>query len=124
MIAEMLSVGAENAITARELATCFETSVRDITTAIERERRDGQPICASCGEKPGYYLAAGTEELQRYCNRLHRRAGEMYKTRAALLKTLDKMKRHDAEIEQQNVAAAPIKREGPRPFAGTDQRET
>lgn len=88
MIADYLFTGIENARTAKELATALGCDVRDITAGIERERRQGQPIIASCDSKqPGYYLAESAEEIQIYCNRLHHRAGEIYKTRRALLET-------------------------------------
>lgn len=87
MIKDYLSIGKENAITAKHLAAILQCDVREISAAIERERRQGQPIIASCDpEQPGYYLAESAEELQQYCGRLHHRAGEIYKTRRALLK--------------------------------------
>ncbi len=88
MIADYLSTGRENARTGRDLAAMLGCSIRDISAGIERERRQGQPIIASCdAENPGYYLAETAEELQRYCNSLHHRAGEIHKTRRALLET-------------------------------------
>lgn len=89
MIHELLAEGATNARTGRELAALLGCTLRDITLAVERERREGQPICANMtGENAGYYLAANAEELQAYCNRLHHRAAELYKTRGELLKVL------------------------------------
>lgn len=99
MIAELLRVGAENPTTGRQLADVIGCDIRAITAAIERERRAGAPICAAVGDNPGYYLAESEEELQRYCNRLHHRAAELYKTRQALLNVLQKYaaKREAAE---------------------------
>ena len=88
MIAELLSVGRENARTGKELAAVIGCDIREITAAVERERRQGQPICAATGENPGYYMASDAEELERYCNRLHHRAAELYRTRQALLNVL------------------------------------
>lgn len=88
MIAEMLAEGKENARTGKELSTALRITARDLTQAIERERRDGQPICASTGSNPGYYLAADKGEMQRYCNSLLRRAGEIHKTRRACIKAM------------------------------------
>ena len=88
MIKDYLSTGREHARTARELAAALLCSVRDISAGIEKERRQGQPIIATCDPKqPGYYLAETAEEIQKYCNTLHHRAGEIYKTRSALLET-------------------------------------
>lgn len=88
MIYELLQTGRENARTGRELAIHFNCSIRDITAAVERERRQGQPICAGSGENPGYYLATDADELEDYCNRLKGRAIELFKTRQALIKVL------------------------------------
>lgn len=88
MIYELLAEGRENARTGRELAAHFNCSMRDITEQIERERRAGQPICAATCEPYGYYLAANAEELDDYCRQLWKRAGEIHKTRRALIKVL------------------------------------
>lgn len=90
MIADYLLTGRENARTGRQLARLLHCHTRDISKGIERERRQGQPIIASCDpEQPGYYLAATADELQGYCLRLNRRAGEIDTTRRALLKTAE-----------------------------------
>lgn len=92
LIADYLTTGKENAKTARDLAYMLNCDVRDITQGIEHERREGQPICASCDpEHPGYYLAETADEVNGYCQKLHKRAGEIYKTRQALLKTAENM---------------------------------
>jgi hypothetical protein len=91
MIHEYLSEGAENARTSKELCRMLNIGHRDLTQAIERERRQGKPICASSGNNPGYYLAANQQEMQRYCNSLYHRAGEIHATRKACLDTLDSL---------------------------------
>lgn len=93
MIADLLWTGAANARTGRELAEHLETDLRDITSEIQRERRQGQPICANAG---GYYLAENPEELQAYCDGLKQRAIELFNTRQALLKTLRRISREGA----------------------------
>ena len=88
MIAEYLLIGRENAQTGKELARALNCDIREITEKIERERRQGQPIIASCdASNPGYYLAATADEVQQYCGKLFHRAGEIHKTRNALLAT-------------------------------------
>ena len=89
MIYEILSEGAENARTGKEICKALNITARDLTLAIERERRAGRPICASTGGTPGYFLAANREEMQRFCNSLYHRAGEIHKTRNACMKTLE-----------------------------------
>ena len=87
MIAEVLNHGKENAISGRELAAFLNCNIRDITQAVETERRNGAPICASSGENPGYYLG-NAEEIEDYCGRLKHRATELFTTRQALIRTL------------------------------------
>lgn len=83
---ELLGTGKENAVSGRELAAILHINIRNVTEQIEKERRAGQPICATAsGENPGYYLAKDDEELQGYCNALRKRAGELFKTRRALM---------------------------------------
>lgn len=92
MIYEILRKGAENAITGKEICKRLDISARDLTAAIELERRKGKPICASTDRtNPGYYLAATKEEMSRYCNSLFHRAGEIHKTRKACLKTMKEL---------------------------------
>lgn len=92
MIYELLEPGRDNTKTGSELARLLKCDIRDITEQVERERREGQPICAATGSNPGYYLAEDAEELEGYCRQLHKRAGEIYKTRGALLKTAQQMR--------------------------------
>lgn len=89
MIHEVLLTGAENAQSSRELCSLLRISPRDLSAAVERERREGQPICSSTGTPPGYFLAADREEMERFCRSLYHRAGEIHKTRRACLKTLE-----------------------------------
>lgn len=97
MIFEILTEGAENARTGKEICKLLNITARDLTLAIERERRAGKPICAATGSNPGYFLAANQEEMQRYCNSLMHRAGEIHKTRRACIKTMAKLPAGEAE---------------------------
>ena len=100
MVYELLSNGKENARSGKELCRALDITPRELTAHIERERRAGQPICASCDrQRPGYYLAGSKEEMQAYCGRLWHRAGEIFKTRRACLATLDNL---PAEQEADN----------------------
>lgn len=89
LVSEFLAEGAENAKTGREICSALDITARDLTAAIERERRAGRPICASTGTTPGYFLAANKEEMQRYCRSLLHRAGEIHKTRNACMKSIE-----------------------------------
>lgn len=89
MIHEFLSIGAENAKTGKELCSLLNITVRDLTAAIEQERRAGLPICASTGSNPGYFLAANQAEMQSYCKSLLHRATEIHKTRNACIASME-----------------------------------
>lgn len=92
MIFELLDTGEQNARTARELAKALNTDRRSVSILVERERRAGKPICATSNSKtPGYYIPATRKDMERYCSRLQHRAGEISKTRAACLTTLDRL---------------------------------
>ena len=86
MIFEYLSEGAENARTGRELCEILNITPRELTQAIERERRAGRPICA-----------ADQEEMQRYCRSLWRRAGGIHKTRRACLDAMTNLPPGEAQ---------------------------
>lgn len=92
MIFELLEIGRENARSARELSEKLGIDRRGISSLIEQERRQGRPICATCNSKtPGYFIPASRDEMEQYCTKLRHRAGEIFKTRAACLKTLDNL---------------------------------
>lgn len=94
LISDFLLTGEQNAQTAKQLCSYAKNagvklSERQLSQAIEHERRQGIPICASCDSKnPGYYLAADKGEMQRYCDSLRHRAGEIHATRRACIKTI------------------------------------
>ena len=96
MIFEYLATGKENARTARELAKIINCTPREVTAQIERERREGRPICASCGSTPGYYLPESDQELNDYCECLKSRAVEIFRTRQALVKQITKPGQEEA----------------------------
>ena len=88
MVAEYLNRGKDNAITGRELCEALEISLRDLTNAVEKERRQGHPICANVGTPRGYYLAADPTEMAEYCRSLDRRVREIRRTRRACLRSM------------------------------------
>lgn len=87
-VCDILGEGAENALPGKRICDLLGITQRELADAIQRERRNGRPICASSGRNPGYYLAANQAEMERYCRSLQKRAGEIHKTRRRLLKTL------------------------------------
>ena len=90
---EVLLQGAGNAIEGATLAAALGfKDRRALSKQIERERRSGQPICASvAGNSRGYYLADDPDELQRYIRSLDRCIREVRKTRDACGETLRRM---------------------------------
>ena len=97
MVYECLSKGKENAIPGKDLVALLELKdLRELTQIIERERKDGCPICASTDtNSPGYYLADGPDELWEYIKSLGRRLHNIAVTRRHLEDTLDRMSGQD-----------------------------
>jgi len=93
MVYERLFKGKENAIPGKDLVELLELKdLRELTQIIERERKDGHPICASTDSNfPGYYLADGPDELWDYIKSLGRRLHSIGITRKHLEDTLDRM---------------------------------
>lgn len=86
MVSEILLRGSEHAIPGRQICAQLGISPRQLRTIVERERRNGYPICANCsGRHTGYFLAADRDEIEHYCKVLFRRAGEIHKTRKACM---------------------------------------
>ena len=85
LVSRNLHRGRANAIPGHQLVEQLGfTDGRTLTQAIERERRAGVPICASCGETPGYYLAESPDELEAYLRSLDRRLRSVGMTRKHL----------------------------------------
>ena len=105
MIYELLSRGKDNCITGKQLCDMTGLKLRTLTQQIEKERREGKPICASSEypDKHGYYIASSQEELEDYCGRLKHRAVELFKTRQQCLKAIGQLERETPadEIEQE-----------------------
>ena len=91
MVHELLAEGRANARTSRELCKVLNITPRELTRAVQKERREEQPICATATGSGGYYLAETKEEMQRFCNALLHRAGEIHKTRRACIATIDNL---------------------------------
>jgi len=85
MIYEILKPGKENAMTAAVIAATLNYPVRKVSERVMTERRQGKPICSN---QHGYYLAETKKDIEDQCGRLRHRAGEIFKTRRALLRQL------------------------------------
>lgn len=92
MIAEYLSEGKKNAITAKELAKIIGCTVREVSQRVELERRAGVPICASCDpSSPGYYLPENAGELALYVAALNKRLRNIRRTSSSMESILFQM---------------------------------
>lgn len=80
-IADMLHRGSSNATSCRDLAALLGWTQRQVTRAIERERRAGTPICANGN---GYFLPETDAEMDGYLRSLGHRETEIRATRAAI----------------------------------------
>lgn len=90
ILGRVLPHGKPNALPGRELVKLLKLKdLRDLTQLVERERRDGAPICAATDNAaPGYYLASDTSELEAYISSLDRRLHNIRMTRQHLEATL------------------------------------
>ncbi len=90
-VSSLLLTGAENAITGREIKRIMGIKDgREISFMVERERRGGVPICASCdGKNPGYYLPGSPRDLEKYTVSLQRRITAITATLEALETALE-----------------------------------
>ena len=89
---KILPSGKENAVPGWKLVEILGLKdLRDLTQLVERERRDGSPICASTGAEKGYYLADGPEELEDYLQSPNRRVKNINRTVVHLEDTLSNM---------------------------------
>lgn len=92
LVHKFLATGKANAVPGRDLVKLLQLNdLRDLTQLIERERRDGFPICASTGNEKGYYLAADADELEEYIDSLNRRLRNVGRTMTHLEDTLVRM---------------------------------
>ena len=90
-ISSTLLTGRGNALTGREIMRILALKDgRDVSSLVERERRHGVPICATCDSKrPGYYLPETPDELDAYNRSLRRRIKNVTATLDAMETALD-----------------------------------
>lgn len=91
-ISSALMQGRGNALTGREIKRILDLKDgRDVTSLVEKERRGGVPICATCdSRKPGYYLPETPGELEAYNCSLRQRIKNVTATLDAMETALDK----------------------------------
>lgn len=91
MVYEILFTGEEFAQTGRELSAKLGVTQRQLTAMIERERRQGFPICANTRGKYGYFIPADKEQMQSYLRSLKHREKELALTRRACANAATKL---------------------------------
>lgn len=93
LVASVLQYGEENAVPGKYLVGLLDLKDgRELTKRIERERREGAPICATTNsDNPGYFLAESPAELEKYIHSLDRRLRHVRATREACQDTLLRM---------------------------------
>ena len=74
-IFELLHVGAENALTLRELVQLTGEDERSIRRRIQAERKAGKLILSDCLH--GYFLPASEQEARQFIRSMSRRAAEI-----------------------------------------------
>lgn len=81
-ISDLLSHGAENGVTLRDLKEMTGQDGRAVRRQIEVERRRGVPILSNC--RDGYFLPDSEGEKARCVRSMRGRAKEILKTAAAI----------------------------------------
>lgn len=81
-VSDLLNRGRENAVPLRHLKKLLEVDGRTARLMIERECREGTPICAD--NATGYYLPSTDEEKAACVRSMRHRAGEIMKTARAI----------------------------------------
>ena len=92
-VSSVLQHGEQSAVPGRYLVGLLGfKDGRELTRAIEKERLEGSPICATTNsENPGYFLAESPGELEQYIKSLDRRLFHVRATREACQDTLLRM---------------------------------
>jgi hypothetical protein len=92
MATDFIGVGRRYATTAERLSAVCGLSTREVTKQIEKARKAGVPVCASCAaDGLGYFIADDPSDLALYLRSLDRRLSSMRLTRQRLQNTLDEM---------------------------------
>lgn len=87
-VLELISIGRDNAQTARELARVTGLSRREVMAQIQAARLRGERICSSPGNPAGFWIAENPAEYERAIKELSKRAGEQRQTIDAMEQSL------------------------------------
>lgn len=90
-VLDFIPSGAANAVTAERIAEQMGIEVRAVRRLVQVERLKGWPICASCEEPLGYFMATESAEVEKYVKSLKRRLRNIIATYTAMQGMLDGM---------------------------------
>lgn len=77
--------GADKAASSSVLEAAFAVTGREIRTAVNALRSDGEPVCS---DENGYYYAANEQELQHSVRQLESRIAKMHRAKSGLEQAL------------------------------------
>lgn len=77
ILTDYLSVGEENALTAKTLSKYLGLSERDITIQINALRKKGELICSNT--QSGFWLPADDEDIKSFVRQMNGRIKDMQK---------------------------------------------
>lgn len=93
ILTDFLSVGEENAITAKSLAKILGWNEREITIAVNALRKQGVFICSSGS---GFYLPADDRDIERFVRGMRGRMRDMQR---AITPAIDYLKNGGGDID-------------------------
>ena len=77
ILTDYLSVGEQNAITAKDLARLLGWNERDVTITVNALRKQGELICSST--QSGFWLPADDEDIKGFVRQMRSRIVDMEK---------------------------------------------
>ena len=77
ILTDYLSVGKQNAITAKDLARLLGWNERDVTITINALRKQGELICSST--QSGFWLPADDRDIEQFVRGMQGRIKDMQK---------------------------------------------
>ena len=77
ILTDYLSVGEENALTAKTLSKYLGLSERDITIQIKKKKKKGELICSNT--QSGFWLPADDRDIEQFVRQMQGRIKDMQK---------------------------------------------
>ena len=77
ILTDYLSVGEQNAITAKDLARLLGWNERDVTITVNALRKQGELICSNT--QSGFWLPADDEDIKSFVRQMNGRIKDMQK---------------------------------------------